>query len=214
MDLFEIKFPTISRHNHPKTLGTFKVYTTNPELISIFLKQHAIDVYEVKIMDIEAIANLDERLILEEYKFHSNTDGNTYTIITAYKLLVYAIYHVGGNLGDTLMLGDLILRNEIQIIDIISHLIESLPYVTIAEHVTIDTETCTDKQLLDKLTKYSNKYNGLMLDYSEEDQFYEYIYDELGGAIPANNDVKCNAISLEGYIEFVATLSNRRFLDG
>ena len=211
MDWFEVGRPTLSTSNR-KTMLTQKVYTTSREQVEIFVKQHDIRVYDVRIK-----RSKDEDLpcsdkdLLDYFTFASNKSDQLYSIITCETFISDAIDYIGADFAGYSTFGDLILRTDIPIIDIINRHIEAMHHSVIMDYLLLDDNQCVEN-VMDHWKKFSNKALSYVESPSEADQYNDYIYDSLH-----NNSIyrgtKPEPITLEGYIEYIAMMLSDRVDD-
>lgn len=116
----------------------YTIWTENEEYINRFIQQHSLEkdaVYVTPILidELEGIPStmITESNELNEYYFKSNKDDSVHTIVTTEKIVSSAVEAVGKLLTDSLLFGDLVMREDIQFVKKISDLIEKLPYASI-----------------------------------------------------------------------------------
>lgn len=211
MDWFEVVIPTLSTTDR-KTMLTQKVYTNTREDIPIFIRQHDIRVYDVKVLRCTdgniPCSDID---LLDHYAFASNKSDQIYNIITCENFIRDAIDYIGADFAGCSVFGDLILRTDLPIIDIINRHIEALRHSVIMDYLLLDDNQCVET-VMDHWKKFSNKALSYVECPSEADQYNDYIYDSLH-----NNSIyrgsRPEPITLEGYIEYIAMMLSDRVDD-
>ena len=210
MDVFEIVVPYLSTTNK-KTMLTTKVYATSREQVSMFVRQHNIKVYDVNIMNPESFTtDVNESDIISKFIFRSNSDYNDYEIYTTENILSDAINYIAEKLSAVLMFGDAIMRTDIPIIDIINRLIEQMKHAAIVDYMLLDdtsVEVMTN-DAQEHIKTFSNKVKDTGYDLSDspsELDVCDYVYESLHGASYMNMCGKPEAITIEGYVEYIAS---------
>lgn len=208
MDVFEIVVPYLSTKNK-KTMLTTKVYATSREQVSMFVRQHNIKVYDVNIMDPESFTtDVNESDILNKFIFRSNSDYNDYEIYTTENILSDAINYIAEKLSGVSMFGDAIMRTDIPIIDIINRLIEQLKHAAIVDYMLLDDTSVEVKDIQEHIKTFSNKVKDVGYELSDspsELDVSDYVYESLHGASYMNHCGKPEAITIEGYVEYIAS---------
>ena len=176
-----------------------KVYSPDIEDIHLFLRQHNFDPNHTFIENVpDEIAEDDylEDHLLRPYKMKSNVDKEIHVIMTSRRFIDLTVSYVVESLGDCLLFGEVILRNDIQVIHLIRNILESTPCTTILDFNLLDGDSLsyacnTDwmyvKKTIDQVTN-SPSYDGQDLS-----ELYEMIDRECRGDILP--------ITLEGYVE-------------
>lgn len=204
MDVFKIRIPYMSKRDNYQHIAELKIYSSDREHVQLFIKQHRITIYEITLFpEYEYYPSLD---VIKPFKFYSNNDHRIYTIYTTERFVKYSKAHVGGRLSDYMTFGNLILRDDIPIIEIIFKLLETLPHVVIQEYVKLDDDDCTESQRKHKHVLYEDLELMLHEFDTVEDCYFEYIYNSLG-YYDEHPDANVQSISLEGYVEYISTLS-------
>ena len=208
MDVFEIVVPYLSTKNK-KTMLTTKVYATSREQVSMFVRQHNIKVYDVNIMDPESFTtDVNESDILDKFIFRSNSDYNDYEIYTTENILSDAINYIAEKLSGVSLFGDAIMRTDIPIIDIINRLIEQLKHAAIVDYMLLDDTSVEVKEIEEHIKTFSNKVKDVGYELSDspsELDVSDYVYESLHGASYMNQCGKPEAITIEGYVEYIAS---------
>ena len=208
MDVFEIVVPYLSTKNK-KTMLTTKVYATTREQVSMFVRQHNIKVYDVNIMDPESFTtDVNESDILNKFIFRSNSDYNDYEIYTTENILSDAINYIAEKLSGVSLFGDAIMRTDIPIIDIINRLIEQLKHAAIVDYMLLDDTSVEVKDIQEHIKTFSNKVKDVGYELSDspsELDVSDYVYESLHGASYMNHCGKPEAITIEGYVEYIAS---------
>lgn len=208
MDVFEIVVPYLSTKNK-KTMLTTKVYATSREQVSLFVRQHNIKVYDVNIMDPESFTkDVNESDILNKFIFRSNSDYNDYEIYTTENILADAINYIAEKLSGVSMFGDAIMRTDIPIIDIINRLIEQLKHAAIVDYMLLDDTSVEVKDIQEHIKTFSNKVKDVGYELSDspsELDVSDYVYESIHGASYMCHCGKPEAITIEGYVEYIAS---------
>ena len=208
MDAFEIVIPYLSSSNK-KTMLTTKVYTTEREQVSLFVHQHNIKVYDVNVIDSEKLLHdVNEADMLNKYIFRSNSDYNDYEIYTTESILNSAVDYIAEKLSGVCIFGNAIIRTDIPIIDIINRLIEHIKHVMIVDYMMLDD--CSDEfvNVLEHIKTFSNKVEDIgyeLTDSPSELDVCDYIYESLHNASYMCLCKKPEAITIEGYVEYIAS---------
>lgn len=124
-----------------------RVYSDELNEIHMFLKQHNFDPYRTFIENIsKEEANEDDvdEHLLKPYLMQSNQDQQMYKIYTSRRLIDLAINYTSECLGDHLILGECILRRDIEVIQLIIHNLETLPFTEILDFNALDGSSIND----------------------------------------------------------------------
>lgn len=211
MDWFEVVIPTLSTTDR-KTMLTQKVYTNTREDIPIFIRQHDIRVYDVKVLRrTDGNIPCSDMDLLDHYAFASNKNDQIYNIITCEYFIRDAIDHIGAEFAESSMFGDLIIRTDLPIIDIINRHIESIRHSVILDYLLLDDNECVDT-VMNHWKTFSNKALSYVGNPSESDEYYDYIYESLHKN-SIYRGVRPEPITIEGYIEYVAMMLSDRVDD-
>lgn len=134
------------RTAHPE-LQCCRVYSEKLEEIHMFLKQHNFDESCTFIENIpEDLADEDdlEEHMLEKYLMQSNEDGSIHEIYSTRRFIDLAINYTSTCLADTLLLGECILRRDIELIRLIIHNMETIPCTEILDFNALDGSSIDD----------------------------------------------------------------------
>ena len=131
--IFEFRFPVISKNLY------YTVYSTDPRDIELFLKQHNMIEHTHLIRPVEdnvichdkLTANDDE--ILSYHRFKSNNNNDVYNIMTTNKIVYDASVSAINALSKSFSFGLIICEDKIDIIAVISELIDGLKFGFISE---------------------------------------------------------------------------------
>ena len=208
MDVFEIVIPYISTANK-QTMLTTKVYAETRQHVSMFIHQHNIKVYDVNVLSSDSInKDFSEFDIINKFIFRSNRDNKEYEIYTTENIIHDAVDYIGEQLAEISMFGEGILHTDIPIIDIINRLLEKLKHTAILDYFLLDEDGVmmyTEGTTMDHFKTFSNKAFDLLPDSpSETDSLYDYIYESLHSSSYMGSCGKPEAITLEGYVEYIA----------
>ena len=147
--MYRIRFapyPLNYKTAHPE-LQCCRVYSERLDEIHMFLRQHNFDVNRTFIENIPGeLANeddLDEHL-LHPYFMQSNQDKQMYQIYTSRRLVDLTVHYTSESLGDHLILGECILRRDIEVIQLIIHNLETLPFTEILDFNALDGNSIND----------------------------------------------------------------------
>ena len=177
MDVFEIVIPYLSKANK-ETMLTTKVYTTEREYVSMFVRQHNIKVYDVNVLTSDSInKDFSDFDMINKFIFKSNHDNKEYQIYTTENIVHDAVDHIGEQLVETSMFGEGILHTDIPIIDIINRLIEKLNHSAILDYFLLDEdgmmmyteETTKEAAISSESTDYIYDNSETTVDYQEEE---------------------------------------------
>jgi len=206
MDVFEIVVPYLSSENK-KTMLTTTVYATTREDVSMFIRQHNIKVYDVNVKQVDSIKeSINEADTIGKILFRSNFNYDDYIIYTTENILREAVDYIGEKLAEVSMFGDAILRTDIPIIDIINRLIEQLKHAAILDYCLLESSELSTEEAQSHIKTFSNKAHDVLEDYpSESDMLYDYIYESLHNASYMWLCGKAEAITIEGYVEYIAS---------
>lgn len=131
----------------PQELQCMRVYSEDINLIHQFLYQHNFDINNSPIeMVSDEHANEDalDRYSLKIRKFQSNEDKQIHEVATSDHLMELAVDYVTNELGTFLLFGPTIIRKDIQVIQIASDILESLPCTQILDHLLMDDDSVGD----------------------------------------------------------------------
>lgn len=121
-------------------LNCVRVYTNDDKMIKLFLQQHNFDIQQT---NVEYIDDTDDDLMmntLEIYKLYSNDDKKVHEIATTQHLIELTIDYVANEINQFLLFGDIILRRDVPLINLIIDTIEKLPFGEIRDYELMDTD--------------------------------------------------------------------------
>lgn len=123
-----------------KELNCVRVYHDDLDMIKLFLQQHGFDKTQTTIESIpETYGEKDfNGNYLKYYNLKSNEDKQVHSIVTSDNLYDLALDYVVNELNQYLLLGEVILRDDIQIINIIKNLLSEIPFTNIIDYELID----------------------------------------------------------------------------
>ena len=131
--IFEFRFPVISKNLY------YTVYSTNPRDIELFLKQHNMIDHIHLIKPVEDNVTCHDKLtandddILSYHRFKSNNSNDVYNIMTTNKIVYDASVNAINALSKSFSFGLIICEDKIDIIAVISELIDGLKFGFISE---------------------------------------------------------------------------------
>lgn len=131
--IFEFRFPVISKNLY------YTVYSTNPRDIELFLKQHNMIEHIHLIKPVEDNVTCHDKLtanddeILSYHRFKSNNNNDVYNIMTTNTIVYDALINTINALSKSFSFGPIICENKIDIIAVISELIDGLKFGFISE---------------------------------------------------------------------------------
>lgn len=124
-----------------------RVYSNKLEEIHMFLKQHNFDENQTFIENIPTdVAEEDdlEEHTLELYLMQSNEDGSLHQIYSTRRFIDLAVNYTAQRLNDTLILGECIFRQDIEVIKLITESLESIPCTEIADFNAANDQSVDD----------------------------------------------------------------------
>ena len=124
--------PTTQR----KETDCSRVYSEDINEIHLFLKQHNFDLSQTFIENIPSDMAEDDYLednLLRPYQMKSNVDKEIRTIMTTRNFVNLTVSYVVEELGQFLLFGETILRNDIQLIQLVREILGSMPCTTILD---------------------------------------------------------------------------------
>lgn len=186
-------------------LACTRVYSEHLEHIQMFLKQHNFDPSRSYIENISPEEaeqdDLDDRT-LRKYFMGSNIDHCVHEIYTTPDLVQHANLKTSIKLGDHLLLGECILRRDIQLIHLIADVIEEIPYAEILDYQALDDKSVDDPY--DTSWMIVSKSIEQILDNPSSTPTSDNICDEIERRTMPENLLP---ITLEAYVEaFVAII--------
>ena len=131
--IFEFRFPVISKNLY------YTVYSTDPRDIELFLKQHNMIEHTHLIRPVEDNVICHDKLtandddILSYHRFKSNNSNDVYNIMTTNKIVYDASVSAINALSKSFSFGLIICEDKIDIIAVISELIDGLKFGFISE---------------------------------------------------------------------------------
>jgi hypothetical protein len=126
----------------------FLVYTTDPNIMKAFLAQHSFneecfnEVRPVNPADQER--NFEMKYMLEPHKMKSNDSNAVYTVYTTSEIIDAVINQVASELSETLSFGSVIIRDDIEVINLIQDIMNDLQYGFLEEFSIINDDTKLD----------------------------------------------------------------------
>ena len=148
--MYRVRFsPYYTKNPDRGGMHCYRVYTSDLGLMKLFLQQHKFDPEQTVIENVpyEVIQNEDKQQEdhwLSIQKIGSNIDHKIHEIATTTHLLTLACDYATNELTQCLVMGDAILRKDIQLIKLVSDILESLPMTEIVEHLLMDTQSVDD----------------------------------------------------------------------
>ena len=195
-------FLTKPSSNENKELNCIRVYHDDLDMINMFLQQHGFDKTQTKIESIpQAYGERDfNSNYLKYFNLKSNEDNKVHSIVTSDNLYDLAIDYVINELNQYLLFGDVIIRDDIQIINIIKDLLLNIPFTNIIDYELID------RDLIDTNSAY-NRY------YGDDDEYINEFHDANMSTCNIANNITgdqllaaaskdgVSAITLEAYVK-------------
>ena len=179
-----------------------RVYSNKLEEIHMFLKQHNFDENQTFIENIPTdVAEEDdlEEHTLELYLMQSNEDGSLHQIYSTRRFIDLAVNYTAQRLNDTLILGECIFRQDIEVIKLITESLESIPCTEIADFNAANDQSVDDcewmivaKSGMD-LLRYEEA-NGPSNDVTDSTKIWESISRNIMPDAPL-------PITIEAYVE-------------
>lgn len=199
--MYRIRFAPyyVSQNIHCGERDCTRVYSNDIDEINLFLKQHNFDpraTFIENIPDEDAEDDYLDDNILKPFKMKSNVDKEIHMIMTTKHLVDLTVSYITEELGDFLLLGETILRNDIQLIQVIRQILDSMPCTTVLDFNLLDGDSLnyacsTDwmyvKKTIDQITD-NPSYDGQDL-------------SELWDMINRECDYEVLPFTLEGYVE-------------
>lgn len=121
-----------------------RVYSNDINEIHLFLKQHNFDPNCTFIENVPEEDAEDDYLddnTLKFFKMKSNVDKEIHTIITSQHFIDLAVSYVTESLSDYLLFGETILRNDIQLIQVVREILGDMPCTAILDFNLLDGDS-------------------------------------------------------------------------
>ena len=173
--IFEFRFPVISKNLY------YTVYSTDPRDIELFLKQHNMIEHTHLIRPVEdnvichdkLTANDDE--ILSYHRFKSNNNNDVYNIMTTNTIVYDALINTINVLSKSFSFGLIICEDKIDIIAVISELIDGLKFGFISEFAEFEYDESYQDLISDCLFNIMGEAQLTMKDSIEPITIESYI---------------------------------------
>ena len=205
--MYRIRFSPCSTHypdynDSESHLQCHRVYSDDIDLIYRFLYQHNFDPNASIIENLSEKEANDEDVELEMHlltvkKLWSNDDKKFHEVVTSDYLFELAVDYVAEELEGFLLFGPTILRRDIQVIDIITHCLETIPFCTILDLQLLEDDLLNDlsdnswKAVKKRIDQIKNHHNH---DVYDNAYLYAILYDS------CHYD-KIMPITLEAYVK-------------
>lgn len=203
--LFEFEFASLE---DPCESMRHQVYSFNRELIMLFAKQHGFDTNDININvdpnykdEDDCIGVINERYLLQPYRFKSNFSDQEYHIITCQGFVDKAIEDTAQDITNRLWFDTIIMRRDVEFIRIINQLVKELSHVFIMDNLLIDdfwNEESGENYLksfrIPEIDDYFDVNIGGVLGTPEA----EYVMDSL---FNSSIDTEVQPITIESYVK-------------
>lgn len=170
------------------------VYTTDRDLMTLFLQQHGFDPNTANVKIIDDEIDEDDPYMLHIWRMGSRKRDRIYNVATTSNIIENVVLSVGLELSEAMTLGAISFRGDIQVFERIGNLISMLDYVYQMDGFAADAG---GYDVCDKET-YSNGYP-----YYEEiaiNHDDSFLYDALISDSHPSKDVQ--PITIESYVSF------------
>ena len=173
--IFEFRFPVISKNLY------YTVYSTNPRDIELFLKQHNMIEHIHLIKPVEDNVACHDKLtandddILSYHRFKSNNSNDVYNIMTTNKIVYDASVSAINALSKSFSFGLIICEDKIDIIAVISELIDGLKFGFISEFAEFEYDESYQDLISDCLFQIMGEAQLTMKDSIEPITIESYI---------------------------------------
>lgn len=203
MENLLLRFEFSSIHNTNPNVN-YHVFAENMDILNIFLKQHNFtDVNKCSITVVEnTLDPCDEGFILRPFTFKSNSNNTTYTIITCDHFVTQAIELLADDLNKSMIFGEAIFRQDIEIFKLISDCLKGLSHVHIIDFSLCDVdETELGDTTIKDLMDLNQKYMNAICSPAEDPDYYLTLQS-------ITNDLDSNVmpITIECYVEHFASM--------
>ncbi len=183
-----------------KELNCIRVYHDDLDMIKLFLQQHGFDKTQTMIESIpDTYGEKDfNGNYLKYYNLKSNEDNQVHSIVTSDNLYDLALDYVINEMNQYLLFGEVILRDDIQIINIIKDLLLNIPFTNIIDYELID------RDLVDTCTAYNKYHSDEYVDEFHESNMstYKCVNNIMGDQlIAAFLKDGVSTITLEAYVK-------------
>jgi hypothetical protein len=183
-----------------------RVYSEHIEQIHMFLKQHNFDPNQTIIENVSPDeANEDDldQHQLKKYFIQSNEDKQVHEVYTSPHFIEHTLHYVSDKVGDTLILGECILRRDIPLIELIIHYVDTLPCAEVLDFQALDDQSV---DTLDWMTVKKSIEDLVDNPSSSIDTGRIWEMLDLG----LQNDEVC-PFTLEAYVECFVKIVNKRY---
>lgn len=207
-NMYRIRFApylTSPSSKEDKELNCIRVYHDDLDMIKLFLRQHGFDKTQTMIESIpDTYGEKDfNGNYLKYYNLKSIEDNQVHSIVTSDNLYDLAIDYVVNELNQYLLFGEVIMRDDIQIISIIQNLLSEIPFTDIIDYELMD------RDLDDIRSAYNRYHSDEYIDEFHESHMSTYncanrtLGDQL---IAASSKDGVSVITLEAYVKSFVSL--------
>lgn len=199
MDVLKFEFSSV--RNKRKNMN-YKVMTDRIDYMTLFARQHGFnDIPPEAIKVLTKPDNwIDDLDWLVPYKFRSNTIQGDYTIISTPRFVDSAIESIAGEISQSTLFGESIMRRDIELFKVIGDLVNKLEFAHVTDFVIADDETVRQLEencLINRDIAEMEKRYRSHLNHPSEDVDASMILQDLYDAVTKQEYMP---ITIEGYI--------------
>lgn len=190
-----------------------RVYSTDKNMIDLFAKQHGFDVNNIQVnilprycMDDNAI---NDDCFLKIFQFKSNSSDQIYHVASSDQILRRIIDNVAQDLTNTLTFGPLILRNDVEFINLITELVSTLSCGYIMDFLIVDdnwTEENRWKFIENSREGFADSYYEGIINFSESERVFDILHDKSIESLP-------QPITIEAYVRNFTELLIDKYIE-
>ena len=194
--IFKFKFKPLNVKNDNME---YEVFTDNRKFMDIFLRQHNFNIDNVYIEIIDGCNgyNVNEVDVLSPFIFRSNKTNERFVVVSTSRFVTDAIENVCSCISDVSLFNDVMFRGDVELIDVITEMINSLPYAAVINHALVTDDGEFVSQYWERYTKSMT----LCTDGWEHPMGDEYIYEMMFEAYTSSTEFKRpQPITIEAYV--------------